>query len=395
MTETFSEKPLGKIVHIVSDGLFIDSLMILMDRTNYTHEYVVLTRKKNEQPKRIKNLKRVTVLHTKGEKYRTFLKTLSEYNAVIIHNLERKKLKLIARAPRGTNFVWSIWGMDFYSLLTEEEYPLYGEKTKRYIVLSSSPFVNILKSFWRYYEKNKLGRRRKKIRDLCHGKINYFTTVIPEEELIVRKYLNIHIDYVPFSYGGTSRFIAQERYGDKVVSDNILIGNSAVPTNNHLEIFEMIRKSDLGKRKVIVPLSYGYAAYIKYISSLGERTFKESFSPLFDFLPMDDYYEMLQTCSVAIFGYYRQQGVANISLMLWLGARVYLSEKNPLLEFYKHLGVKIFSIEKELNKDISGEMFRTLEEDEINHNKKVLMGYYGKVAVIKRAVNFLNRVTQN
>ena len=58
-------------------------------------------------------------------------------------------------------------------------------------------------------------------------------------------------------------------------SNNILIGNSADPSNNHIDIFEKIKNFNFKNKKIIVPLSYpeNYEYYIAKVIIKGEKNF--------------------------------------------------------------------------------------------------------------------------
>ena len=53
-----------------------------------------------------------------------------------------------------------------------------------------------------------------------------------------------------------------------------LIGNSGDPTNNHLDVFDFLKKHDIGNRNIYVPLSYGGSKrYREVVKDVGVRTF--------------------------------------------------------------------------------------------------------------------------
>ena len=63
-----------------------------------------------------------------------------------------------------------------------------------------------------------------------------------------------------------------KQYNVKLKKDstiNIQVGNSADPTNNHIEAFEMLRKYKHENVKIYVPLSYGNQNYASTVISKG------------------------------------------------------------------------------------------------------------------------------
>ena len=88
----------------------------------------------------------------------------------------------------------------------------------------------------------------------------------------------------------------------------------------------------------------------------------------------------------------RQQGAGNVSAMLYMGKKVYLNEANPLFDFYRKLGVRIFSID-ELKKDpklLGGK----LTESEISNNREILKERICWNTAIKKTKNLIRTVME-
>lgn len=105
---------------------------------------------------------------------------------------------------------------------------------------------------------------------------------------------------------------------------NILLGNSASPTNNHIDALEQLRPFVSENFRIYCPLSYGDENYGKKIAKAGEEIFGEKFFPLRDFMPFDKYLELLSDIDIAVFNHKRQQGMGNIISLLGMGKAVYV-----------------------------------------------------------------------
>ena len=171
--------------------------------------------------------------------------------------------------------------------------------------------------------------------------------------------------------------------GARVMNDNILLGNSASATNNHLEAFELLQNLPIQQRKIIVPLSYGSENYANKIINKGKKLFNFNFSPLVDFMSLHDYNEYLEQCGIVIMNHYRQQAVGNVLSMLWIGAKVFLDERNTLYHYLNRIGVIIFSIQKDLTKN-NLEVFTLLSNDEQDINRKILQQEVGQEHLMKQ-----------
>src|SRR5262249_51243273 len=77
---------------------------------------------------------------------------------------------------------------------------------------------------------------------------------------------------------------------------DLLLGNSATPTNNHLDAFELLRRLDLEGRNIVVPLSYGVESYADAVCAHGHRLFGPRFVPLRGYLSPAEYSERIATC---------------------------------------------------------------------------------------------------
>ena len=91
-------------------------------------------------------------------------------------------------------------------------------------------------------------------------------------------------------------------------------------------------------------------------------------------MPLEKYNCLLESASAFIYNNYRQEAVGNILVALFLGGRVYLNKKNPLLTFYKSLGLSIFEIDEFDSKNT----ITPLSDEEREKNRKILMELYSR-----------------
>jgi len=122
---------------------------------------------------------------------------------------------------------------------------------------------------------------------------------------------------------------------------DIQIGHSAWPMNNHIEVIAMLSEIDLTGRKVIFPLSYGSADYAARVEKCSRDLLNCTTVVLKDFLPIDEYTNIVRHCGVLIMNSVRTVGWGNILAQFARGGRVVLSRRNPLLSSLKALGYSI------------------------------------------------------
>src|SRR5690606_3599639 len=169
---------------------------------------------------------------------------------------------------------------------------------------------------------------------------------------------------------------------------DILVGNSNSLENNHLDVFDTIKRTGL-KEKVFVPLSYGNnQKYKKTVLEEGRKYLGDNFQPLLDFMKREDYLRLLSGCSTAVFYHYRQQAMGNILALLYMGVRVYLAEKNPVYQYLKRIGIIVFDFDKEFS--LYSNSILEPEKQEINRN--ILDKIFSKDALQSQYEELVNKL---
>ncbi|MCK5532094.1 MAG: TDP-N-acetylfucosamine:lipid II N-acetylfucosaminyltransferase, partial [Halopseudomonas aestusnigri] len=74
---------------------------------------------------------------------------------------------------------------------------------------------------------------------------------------------------------------------------NILLGNSADPSNNHIEALERLLPFKDQTIKIYAPLSYGDQKHARKVVNQGKAWFGDKFVPMTDFMPFEQYLEFL------------------------------------------------------------------------------------------------------
>jgi len=161
------------------------------------------------------------------------------------------------------------------------------------------------------------------------------------------------------------------KQGDDI---NILVGNSADPTNSHVEIFEKLKPYKDQNIQIVCPLSYGQIEYAERIAELGKELFGDKFTPLIDFMPFEKYLEFLGKIDIAVFAHKRQQAMGNMTTLLGLGKKVYLRSDVTPWEFYSKLGVKVF--------DVDGLELLPIHKDEATRNRQIVAGNFSHDALV-------------
>lgn len=366
MTLQINSKP---IVHIAADEKFIDTAYEIYEKAfPGKNRFFILYEEDEERFRHLSKAKEYEIIEISDDYLSLIRKKLSQVKIVVYHGMNFYQMWL-AQALKDNNLitVWTVFGFEVFRnpyLFGKE---IYGRKTYRRFVFN---LKDIVKNWIRPFYFMFLGKERdtfKAYLDVLR-EMDYVGVLAEEEyaNLEHRIGLRKNIKQLRFTYYPLGLIKAT---GTTLTGDNILLGNSARSTNNHLEAFDRLKGIDLGNRKIIVPLSYGNEEYASEIIKIGNRLFGDKFCPLIKYLPLNEYQEILQTCSVVIMNNYRQQGVGNVLNSLYYGAKIYLSKKNTVYHYLKRLDCLVFSIDE----DLKGEkVFERFSQNQIKEHKRIL-----------------------
>ena len=126
---------------------------------------------------------------------------------------------------------------------------------------------------------------------------------------------------------------------------NIQVGNSADPSNNHLEALEKLLPFKNNDICIYVPLSYGDKKHAQAVIQQGQQWFGDKFKPLTEFMPFDNYLSLLGTIDIAIFNHRRQQAMGNTITLLGLGKTVYMRSDTTQWQFFKEKEIVVGDVE--------------------------------------------------
>lgn len=322
------------ILHIITDDKFPDKGIENFNRALPGQNRTLIV----TQDEKFKYLKLIPDVILKERQWylnHSFIKEIRNSSTIVLHHLCIVGLMATLIAQKSKKILWIGWGADYYNQFEKKGYQLYGWYTKELLEKKANKKINHFKKMIKTILFNHAIKR-----------INIFSPVILEDyELFNHYFPKSKMIYMPWNYGINNSQAPVDIQTDYNLGPNILVGNSASYTNNHLEVFEILKHINLGQRKIIIPLSYGDPEYRDYIIKIGKDLFHDSFVPLVDFIPIDDYHKILQSCSIVIMNHYRQQAAGNIYMMLRLGAKVYLSERSPYYKATRRMNQRVFLIE--------------------------------------------------
>ena len=132
-------------------------------------------------------------------------------------------------------------------------------------------------------------------------------------------------------------------------------------------------------------MGYGNPWIVNLMLKWGPRCF-DQFEPLMTYMPREEYNAMMLGCSTLILPYYAPAGQGNIITAMWLGMRVYISEKSIAYNFFKRIGVKVYSLESDFEKYGCD----AVSDDEMEYNRKLLREMFSREHVMQSAKNVVD-----
>lgn len=245
----------------------------------------------------------------------------------------------------------------FFAFLKYDKVFCHGLFDNRHnLVFLFAPFVN-KKLYWilwgwdlylyKHHGNGFKQRLAEFIRKLLFKRVRNVLTSIPGDfELFKLVYNNLAKHHV-VRYYLPIRFSALK---PSLKVWNVLVGNSASATNNHVEAIErLISEIDLEYKTFYFPLSYGNKLIAENVIKIGNEKLKDYFVPITEYMQYDNYIDFLKRMDVAIMYHDNQEALGNIFQLLALGKKVYLRSETTHFVDLTEQGFKIFDANDHLS----------------------------------------------
>lgn len=332
-----------KILHIGIDSPFVDFLVAGIERhAPGSNELIVVS---NLEPDdRVRAFDGPTTRVPSGTASLDVVREqAASVDVVVVHAMSDFAVLVCAELPPSTVLVWSGFGYDYYVGAASTD--LIAPGTRRLLSRSMGKVIDASGRLGLPAEADRLEFAAiDLLRQRVAGRTHYFAAPVDADLAVFKKaFPTFSGEYCQLNYGDLASMTRAGAEG--VAGDDILVGNSSSWANNHVEAFRVLSESDLGERKVVVPLTYGDPTYRDAVIASGESLLGERFAPIVDHLPLEEYLDIVGRCRVTLFNHRRQQGLGNIVAALRQGSYVYLNPRNPLYKWFRSHGVEIGSVE--------------------------------------------------
>lgn len=355
---------------LVDDGKFVNDIVAALEYVKDKHSvhHVLITEKKSYSScSKIKCREKIDLLHP--SEVLDYIKQFN-INTIILHSINSFPMCEI-QIPHNIKVLWKAWGYDIYRFPTDYAplvpVNLYKPLTRKIRSHNYKARLNRFKTHIYY-----LLHRRKIFKAIA--RVDYFSGVLPEEYDLIKERISCFKAkrlYYPY-------FNSEEElppYGElPLLGHNILCGNSAAESMNHVDILSKLNKISIGSNKVIVPLSYGgNKYYVERVKQYIYNCSQNNVVVLDDFLPYEKYAQLMHSCGFAIYGNEQQAAVGNIYISVFMGQKVFLSKTSLMYKYLSVRGFVVFSIQDDLNKE---ELSCQLDDASKLRNRKLFNMYF-------------------
>ena len=330
-----------KILHLGTESPFVDFLVSRFERVAPgANELVVVSQA--EEPERSGDFTgpRTWLQRPRARQVEETVERGRDADLVVAHAMTGFAALVCTQLPPHVRVLWSGFGFDYYLGASGED--LAGPLTRQ-----------LLQAAHGGREPDRNGRMvlegddpplellaNDVVRQYAATRADYFSAPVDADlEVFTRAFPGFRGRYRQVNYGDVATTC---RGADELATgSDILVGNSASWPNNHAEAFRTLAQTDLGDRRVVVPLTYGDPAYRDAVLEEGAKRLGKHFHPIVDHLPIDEYLALISSCGVALFQHRRQQALGNILAALYQGSTVYLDRRNPLFTWFRSHGVRV------------------------------------------------------
>lgn len=366
-----SDKGTNYIVHIATDEKFINAAYDIYEKAFPGNNKFFILKEESDEIIYLNRTYDYFILNTTAG----FIDSIIEYcfgaRVVVFHGMNefQAKVALEINIPK-LKYVWSPFGIEVNNNnAIVKNLPIGPITYKKFVYSFGGYFKEILRPIYYLVVKGKKDPY-KGVR-MALQSMDFVSGLDKEEFLKYHEYgiVKPTVKHFRFSYYPIDYVKNYIEYTTK--ENHILLGNSATLTNNHLELFKILEDLDLRNFKIFAPLSYGNKIYADYIIDVGAKMFGQRFNPIIKFIPFEEYQRFLSSCAIVIMNHYRTQAAGNVLTSLYLGSKVYLSEKSTLYQYLKRIGCIVFSVERDLVAE-NCEVLSLLTITERAHNKSII-----------------------
>ncbi len=357
-----------RIVHIAPDEKFIDAARKIYENAfPGMNRFVVLMPAGISEPSYVSTEYEYNYISIESGFVDKVNNLAHKAKVVVFHGMNSAQAEIAVQLSESLMKVWSVFGLEVYNNISIKGFDIYGPLTRKKYLRRTAAIKDRLRPM--YYRIAKGKRHPDYLVSEALGKMNFIASIYPENIEYFKKIKLVKhgAKWIKFTYYPLDFIVGKEE--PFIKGKDILVGNSAFPSGNHIEVFKLLKQLELNDKNILCPLSYGEDNYRDFVLKKGEELFSSRFKPILDFKPLKEYQEHIKGCGIVIMNSYRPQAIGTIVDLMHRGAKVFLSEKNFFYHFLRRIGCHVFSIERDLKDADSLEL---LDINKMRENRRIL-----------------------
>lgn len=373
-----------KILHLINDHQVIERTLGVYEEL-FPHQNDILIFNRTNKYKHLDKYASCTLvtpnnLNQIAKKY-----DFSNITHVIAHYMTMDKIDFIKFIPHNVHVCWEVYGYDLYNQFLEPngykimytDSTLYLRKSVALLFKHFRLLFNlglIIKGY-----KYPFKWQNKKQFDYIANRIDSIQYCCKYDAKYVEDYAHRQIpSYEVFNYS-LSEVLGDLKDSPFTKGKHILVGNSASFSNNHLYVLEILKKMELSSEAMLImPLSYGGTP--KYVNDV-EKQYKDVFPghvrTLREYMPLHEYNKIFLDVNACIMSAWRQESIGTIVMCLYLGIKVFMSNRSPLFKWLMECGFKLFELESATHESLES----PLDDDIRQYNRCHVLDRYSEEIV--------------
>lgn len=302
------------ILHIMMDEKFTVPFVSFVNEyfDNDQHSFLIMSsRREMRYAGAVKEVPNVVVAHKNLSGFTKIVKNMITADKIILHGMFTPYIVyLLDILSISGKTYWYIWGGDLYDY--QKESPRWN-KVKTRVISRLCAVITPLEGDYQL------------ARIAYHAQCKWLPALLPTTTIADA---DAQIDFKCKAGNGAPL--------------KILLGNSADSENRHVNMLDKLACFAEHDIHIYIPLSYGDQEYAHEVASYAEKIFGSKVTPMFDFMPLDQYKAFLRSIDVAIFAHKRQQAFSNIIQLVSMGTKVYLNQSVSPWKFLTDLDVQVY-----------------------------------------------------
>ena len=354
-----------KILHIMYyDAKFTETIIGFYNKFFYEHQILLINTPLNKQEK-LKNYSNIFLETVSPHSINDNLNVysyLKHFDQIVLHslNLSTFLLMFLLFTNKIKKFIWIEWGKDLYD--------------------------------WRDNQQKLIIRFIKnRINYLFRHKIPYFIAIFPPDIDVYKQFFKnsqakiFYAPYTGYPDGNKGKAYNTTRKLSDIINKKetlyVQIGHNAMLSLNHIEVLDALKDFSKENIRIILPLSYGNKEYADKVELYAKELFGDKVICLREFLPPNEYFDIVNKVSICIFNTQRQCALGNIHHMIFRNVKLFMPQDSVMFNYFNSRGVPIYKFEdigkmdfKEFTSDVSIQdmsKFNNYIDELTNYDKKI------------------------